>query len=229
MRSPAPWLPRQHAALPVRADLEAALTVELASVVAGARRRALRDGDRQIDTAHLLHSLLEQGPEVRAVFGSPAQVARVLGYLVQRSIGYGLAWQGSVEDSGALPVVREGGAPRLPSPGAVRPDTAQAAGAALPHLPGWSPSAVTALAGALARARLRGNTRAEGIDVLARIAADLDCRAAEVLRRAGVDVPLLAARIAERVSAGPAARSAPGLPARKRLDMCHRGDGADGC
>jgi hypothetical protein len=88
---------------------------------------------------------------------------------------------------------------------------------------------VTALAGALARARLRGDTRAEGIDVLARIAADRDCRAAEVLRRAGVDVPLLAARIAERVSAGPAARSAPGLPARKHLDMCHRDDGADGC
>ncbi|WP_244258317.1 Clp protease N-terminal domain-containing protein [Streptomyces sp. Tu 2975] len=209
MRSPAPWLPRQHPAAPVRADLEAALTVELASVVAGARRRVLRDGDRQIDTAHLLHSLMEQDPGVRAAFGSPAHVARVLGYLVQRSIGYGLAWRGSVEDSGALPVVREGGAPWLPWRDAVAPDTAQApggqAGAALPDLPGWSPSAVAALVGALARARKRGDTRAEGIDVLARIAADRDCRAAEVLRRAGIDVSLLAARIAEQVSAGPAA------------------------
>ncbi|WP_435877886.1 Clp protease N-terminal domain-containing protein [Streptomyces kurssanovii] len=209
MRSPAPWLPRQHPAAPVRADLEAALTVELASVVAGARRRVLRDGDRQIDTAHLLHSLMERDPEVRAVFGSPAQLARVLGYLVQRSIGYGLAWRGSVEDSVALPVVGEGGAPRLPSPGTAVPGTAQApgrsAGAALPDLPGWSPSAVAALVGALATARLRGDTRAAGIDVLARIAADRDCRAAEVLRRARVDVSVLAARIAERVSAGPAA------------------------
>ncbi|WP_307705311.1 Clp protease N-terminal domain-containing protein [Streptomyces sp. V1I6] len=198
VRSPAPWLSRQHPAAPVRADLEAALTVELASVVAGARRRVLRDGDRQIDTAHLLHSLMEQDPRVRAAFGSPAHVARVLGYLVQRSIGYGLAWQGSVEDSGALPVVREGGAPRLSSPVTVP-------GTALPDLPGWSPSAVAALAGALARARLRGDARAEGVDVLARIAADRDCRGAEVLRRAGADVSLLAARIAEPVSAGPAA------------------------
>jgi hypothetical protein len=205
VRSPAPWLPRQHPAAPVRADLEAALTVELASVVAGARRRVLRDGDRQIDTAHLLHSLMEQDPQVRAAFGSPGHVARVLGYLVQRSIGYGLAWQGSVEDSGALPVVREGGAPRLPSPVTVAPDASRVPGTALPDLPGWSPSAVAALAGALARARLRGDTRAEGIDVLARIAADRDCRGAEVLRRAGVDVSLLAARIAEPVSAGPAA------------------------
>lgn len=173
-------------------------------MAAGARRRVLRDGDRQIDTAHLLHSLLEQDPEVRAAFGSPSQVARVLGYLVQRSIGYGLAWQGSVEDSGALPVRRESGAPRrLPTPGTVAPGTPD--GAALPELPGWSPPAVAALTGALARARLRGDARAEGIDVLACMAADRDCRAAEVLRRAGVDVSQLAARIAERVSAGPAA------------------------
>lgn len=210
VRSPAPWLPRQHPAAPVRADLEAALTVELASVAAGARRRVLRDGDRQIDTAHLLHSLMEQDPEVRAVFGSPTQVARVLGYLVQRSIGYGLAWQGSVEDSGALPVTGDGGATRrLPSSDPAAPDRSRAPGrpdgVALPELPGWSPSAVAALAGALAGARLRGDARPEGIDVLARIAADRDCRAAEVLRRAGVDVSLLAARIAERASAGPAA------------------------
>ena len=80
-----------------RVDNDARLTPELAAVVAGARRRALRDGDRQIDTAHLLHSLLESDPEVRAVFeGGDPQVARLLSYLVQRSIGYGLRWLSSV-------------------------------------------------------------------------------------------------------------------------------------
>ena len=86
-----------------RVDNDARLSDELASVVAGARRRAVRDGDRQIDTAHLLHSLLESDPEVRAVFGEGPQIARLLGYLVQRSIGYGLRWQSTVEDSGAYP------------------------------------------------------------------------------------------------------------------------------
>lgn len=76
-------------------------------MVSGARRRALRDGDRVIDTAHLLHSLLECDPEVRAVFESGPQLARLLAYLVQRSIGYGLRWQGGVEDSGAVPVVTQ--------------------------------------------------------------------------------------------------------------------------
>ncbi|MCZ4513287.1 peptidase, partial [Streptomyces sp. ActVer] len=94
---------------PVRVDIEARLGAELAAVVIGARRRALRDGDRQIDTAHLLHTLLESDPEVREVFDSGPQVARLLGYLVQRSIGYGLRWQSSVEDSGAIPVVTEDG------------------------------------------------------------------------------------------------------------------------
>ncbi|MFE4515464.1 Clp protease N-terminal domain-containing protein, partial [Kitasatospora sp. NPDC056783] len=40
----------------------------LATVVAAARRRALRDGDRQVDTAHLLHALVESDPEARAAF-----------------------------------------------------------------------------------------------------------------------------------------------------------------
>ncbi|AKN73544.1 peptidase [Streptomyces sp. PBH53] len=74
-------------------------------MVAGARRRAVRDGDRQTDTAHLLHALLEHDPEARAAVGGPQRLARLLGYLVQRSIGYGLRWQGSVEDSGAIPLV----------------------------------------------------------------------------------------------------------------------------
>ncbi|MET9518078.1 Clp protease N-terminal domain-containing protein [Streptomyces sp. NPDC002994] len=173
MQSRTPRVPQQPA--PHCADIDARLTAELASVVAGARRRALRDGDRQIDTAHLLHSVIETDPEVRAAFdGGPPQVARVLGYLVQRSIGYGLRWQGAVEDSGTVPVVRD------------------SAGVA-----GWSPAAVTAMEGALERATARGDQRARGLDLLAVLASDAECRAVEVLRRAGVDAELLAGRLFE--------------------------------
>ncbi|WP_412180657.1 Clp protease N-terminal domain-containing protein [Streptomyces sp. ADMS] len=165
-----------------RVDNDARLTAELAAVVAGARRRALRDGDRQIDTAHLLHTLLESDPDVCAVFeGGGPQVARLLGYLVQRSIGYGLRWQSSVEDSGALPVV----------PGA--------AGTA-----GWSPVAAGALEEACERAGRRGDARAHGIDLLAAIVEDPKCRAVEVLRRGGVDAGELLVRVhqVERTAAG---------------------------
>lgn len=179
VQSPTPRVPQQPAA--PRTEIESRLTVELASVVAGARRRALRDGDRQIDTAHLLHSLIESDPEVRSVVGSGPQVARVLGYLVQRSIGYGLRWQGSVEDSGTLPVVGERRERRESEVG----------------VSGWSPSAVTAMESALGRAGLRGDARARGIDLLACLAADRECRAVEVLKRAGVDAELLAGRITE--------------------------------
>ncbi|MFJ9041997.1 Clp protease N-terminal domain-containing protein [Streptomyces sp. NPDC102406] len=142
---------------------------ELASVVAGARRRALRDGDPQIDTAHLLHSLLEADPEVRSVFADKVQVARLLGYLVQRSIGYGLQWRGAVEDSGAVPVV--GGAPA------------------------WSPYVAAAMEAAVERAVSRGDAWARGVDVLAALAADAECRAVEVLGRAGVDLEGLRQRL----------------------------------
>lgn len=179
-----PRIPRQstteHGAN--RVDNDARLTAELAAVVAGARRRALRDGDRQIDTAHLLHTLLESDPAVCAVFeGGGAQVARLLGYLVQRSIGYGLRWQSSVEDSGALPVL----------PGA--------AGTA-----GWSPIAAGALEEACERAGRRGDALARGVDLLAAIVVDPQSRAVEVLRRGGVDAGELLARIAhaEQVEAG---------------------------
>ncbi|MFF1422727.1 Clp protease N-terminal domain-containing protein [Streptomyces sp. NPDC058280] len=176
MQSPLPRVPEQPAptpadSVPRRAEIEARLTTELASVVAGARRRAHRDGDAQIDTAHLLHSLLETDPEVRAAFDSGAQVARVLGYLVQRSIGYGLRWQGTVEDSGAVPLVRK-----------------QA-------VTGWSPPAVAAMGHALNRAAVRGEPRAGGPDLLAALAADRVCRAVEVLERAGVDTRSLAGRL----------------------------------
>ncbi|MFF8916991.1 Clp protease N-terminal domain-containing protein [Streptomyces sp. NPDC015032] len=177
MQNRTPRIPQQPA--PNHAEFGARLTVELAAVVTGARRRALRDGDRQIDTAHLLHSLIESDPEVRASFEGGPQLAKVLGYLVQRSIGYGLRWQGSVEDTGAVPVVRD--------PGSAGRDTG---------VEGWSPSAVSAMAGAHERAELRGDERAGGLDLLAALATDHECRAVEVLVRAGVDAGQLAARIA---------------------------------
>ncbi|MEU0760730.1 Clp protease N-terminal domain-containing protein [Streptomyces microflavus] len=174
MQNRTPRIPEQPAPTPVGPD--ARFTVELASVVTGARRRALRDGDRQIDTAHLLHSLIESDPEVREAFDGGPRLAKVLGYLVQRSIGYGLRWQGSVEDSGAVPVLRD------------------------PATEGWSPSAVTAMEDALHRAGLRGEPRAGGLDLLAALAADGECRAVEVLARAGVDARWLSGRAAERTA-----------------------------
>ncbi|MFC9244544.1 Clp protease N-terminal domain-containing protein [Streptomyces sp. NPDC057136] len=174
MQNRTPRIPEQPA--PTRAELDASFTLELTSVVTGARRRALRDGDRHIDTAHLLHSLIESDPEVRAAFAGGPQLARVLGYLVQRSIGYGLRWQGAVEDSGAVRQVRE------------------------PAVDGWSPSAVAAMAEARARAERRGESRAGGLDLLAALAADPECRAVEVLDRAGVDAVWLADRTADRIA-----------------------------
>jgi len=147
-----------------REDVDAVLSPELASVLAGARRRAVRDGDRQIDTAHLLHSLLETDPQVREAFDGGPRLARLLGYLVQRSIGYGLQWQGTVEDSGVVPVVTG---------------------------LGWSPAAAAAMERALDRAERRGDARARGVDLLAALAADRECRAVEVLGRAGVDTESL--------------------------------------
>ncbi|MFJ4850482.1 MULTISPECIES: Clp protease N-terminal domain-containing protein [unclassified Streptomyces] len=149
------------------------LTVELRSVTAGARRRAVRDGDDRVDTAHLLHSLLENDPRAReAVDGAAGggQAARVLGYLVQRSIGYGMRWRDAVEDSGALSVLTPLGAP------------------------GWSPAATTAIGAAVARAHERGVAQADGGDLLAALLADPACRAVEVLRAAGVDPERLPAR-----------------------------------
>ncbi|WBO67668.1 Clp protease N-terminal domain-containing protein [Streptomyces camelliae] len=170
-------------------DDDAVLGAELAAVVAGARRRALRDGDRQIDTAHLLHSLLEHDSEVRAAVGAPERLARLLGYLVQRSIGYGLRWQGSVEDSGALAVVT---APTVPG---VR-DAPDASGARdARDTPAWSPAAAAAIADAHERARHRGEPRPAGTDLLAALTADPGTRAVEVLERAGIPAHALGTRI----------------------------------
>ncbi|WP_229877091.1 Clp protease N-terminal domain-containing protein [Streptomyces bluensis] len=186
-----PRIPRQSAAGHDRtsrdrtgAEPDARLTDELAAVIAGARRRALRDGDRQIDTAHLLHTLLESDPEVRAVFGDGPRIARLLGYLVQRSIGYGLRWQSGVEDSGAVPV--------------------------LTGVAGWSPVAAGALEGAYGRAARWGRVRARGIDLLAAIIADPESRAVEVLGRAGI----AADELSERIEGGQAGRPAGGDAAR---------------
>ncbi|WP_326701541.1 peptidase [Streptomyces sp. NBC_01754] len=154
----------------------APLTAELAAVASGARRRAARDGDRYTDTAHLLHSLIESDPEVREMLDDGPQPARVLGYLVQRSIGYGLRWQGTREDSGAFPA--------LPAPGAEA----------------WSPSAAAALDRAVRGATLRGEPRAGGVDLLAALVADPHCRAVEVLERAGADAAGLAMRVAGRLA-----------------------------
>ncbi|MGW1895685.1 Clp protease N-terminal domain-containing protein [Streptomyces sp. NPDC002004] len=156
---------------PTRAEPDVRLTAELASALAGARRRAVRDGDRLIDTAHLLHSLLESDPAVRASLADGSQIARVLGYLVQRSIGYGLRWQVTVEDSGSVPVACEAG---------------------------LSPAAATAMAAACERAARRGELLAEGVDLFAAMVADPECRAVEVLRRAGVDETELLRRLDER-------------------------------
>ncbi|MGY0022454.1 Clp protease N-terminal domain-containing protein [Streptomyces sp. cg35] len=168
MQSPIPSDATAHGH-PQEETPDARLSDELALVVAAARRRAVRDGDRQIDTAHLLHSLLETDPEVRDAFADGGQVARLLGYLVQRSIGYGLQWQGAVEDSGAVPVVS--------------------------GVPGWSPVAAAAMESGVERAAGRGDERARGVDVLAALAADVECRAVEVLGRAGVDVAGLRTRL----------------------------------
>ena len=163
-----PRMPPQPAERgPNRVELDARLSAELLSAMAGARRRAARDGDRQIDTAHLLHSLLESDPQVRLVFDGDV-LARLLGYLVQRSIGYGLQWQSRVEDSGAPPVV---------------PET------------GWSPAAAFAMDAARKRSEQRGDPQARGLDLLAALAADTECRAVEVLGRAGVRAVELEARI----------------------------------
>lgn len=162
---------------PNHAEVEPRLTDELASVLTAARRRALRDEDRQIDTAHLLHTLLESDPAVRAAFGDDPRIARLLGYLVQRSIGYGLRWQGNVEDSGALPVTVAGVA-------------------------GWSPAAARALEQAYERARWRGEERVHGVDLLASIVSSPASRAVEVLGSAGIDAKALARRIEAGAGAG---------------------------
>ncbi|MFE0701430.1 Clp protease N-terminal domain-containing protein [Streptomyces sp. NPDC058872] len=164
-----------------RAELAPLLTPTLAAVVSGARRRALRDGDRQVDTAHLLHALVESDPGARATLEGDGRLPRVLGYLVQRSIGYGLRWQGSVEESAVRRLLPAARGPEAPHP----------------RNSPCSPAATAALEGAFRRAAARGESQARGTDLLAALTVDAESRAVEVLRRAGVDPAVLAARIDE--------------------------------
>ncbi|MCG3039887.1 peptidase, partial [Streptomyces sp. S1A] len=148
----------------------AALGPGPAAALSSARRRAVRDGDRQVDTAHLLHGLVESDPAVRAALGGTARLTRILGYLAQRSIGYGLRWRRTVEGAaGAAGTATAQETPAAASAGAL----------------GWSPAATAALEDALRRARARGGVRVEGTDLLDALFADPCCRAVEVLRRAG--------------------------------------------
>ncbi len=151
---------------------------ELRAVLAAARRRASRDAEASVDTAHLLHSLLEYDPACRARLtradcgtagaGRPHRAVRVLGYLAQRAIGYGMRWRGVVEESARRAAV--------PGPG---PDR-------------LSPAAAVAWADAVVRSAARGATAVEGSDLLAALAADPGCRAGQVLWAAGVDPRRLA-------------------------------------
>lgn len=188
-----PRIPRQSAREQgrppqVAPDGDARLSAELAAVVSGARRRALRDGDRQIDTAHLLHSLLEADPEACAVFEDEPHLPRLLGYLVQRSIGYGLRWQGTVEDSGAVPVVT--------ADGTFGADSATAAAE------GLSPLAAEAMEYAWVRAGHRDGGPARGVDLLAGILVDPGSRAVEVLARAGIDADDVRVRLGDLLPGG---------------------------
>ncbi len=199
-------------------DDTAGLSDELAAVLAAARRRAVRDGDRQTDTAHLLHTLLESDPEVRAAVGGGPRIARLLGYLVQRSIGYGLRWQSTVEDSGALPVVTKTDAATRTDAVTTRTDAvtnadatdaarAAAAGAGVAAPDRRSPLASAALEHARERAARRGGGPARGVDLLAGLLLDPESRAVEVLARAGIDAREAAARLdndAEDLPGGPA-------------------------
>jgi hypothetical protein len=212
-----PRIPRQSPRRPAAhgTDDIPGLAAEAATALAAARRRAVLDGDRQVDTAHLLHSLLEHDPRVRAAFGGGPQLARLLGYLVQRSIGYGLRWQSGVEDSVALPAVTTvedlGPQPRVTaveSPGRTS-GTAGAADGSLPDagvtgvgatpvvtaVEGVSPLAAALLEQVCGRAARRAGAAARGLDLLAAIVAEPSARAVEVLAHAGVDVHELRARI----------------------------------
>lgn len=87
--------PLRATAFPVFAHQEeAALAGTLAVVAARARRRALRAGDPEVDTGHLLHALLETDESALGVAAPlPVQATRLMGYLVQRSIGFGRLWR----------------------------------------------------------------------------------------------------------------------------------------
>ncbi|OIJ66952.1 Clp protease N-terminal domain-containing protein [Streptomyces mangrovisoli] len=172
---------------PRRPDNDVGLSAELAAALAAARRRALRDGDRQIDSAHLLHALVESDPQARAAFGEGPHVARLLGYLVQRSIGYGLRWQTGVENAPAVAPAGE--------TSTARPRALVSAAPAGVQAEDFSPLAAEALARAAAAAARRDGGPARGTDLLAALLAEPGARAVEVLTHAGIDAAEPAARL----------------------------------
>jgi hypothetical protein len=115
-----------------------------------------------VDTGHLLHSILESDPgALLAAAPVSAQAGRLMGYLAQRSIGFGRRWQ-SVSET-----------------------TAEASASDWPS--GWSRAAARALEGARDRARRRGADEADGIDLLAELVSDPGSRAVEILWATGID------------------------------------------
>lgn len=142
----------------------------LGLVTARARRRAVRTGDTEIDTGHLLHALLESDERALGLVApQPTQATRLMGYLAQRAIGFGRDW--------------------LPGEGAGVPGPRRS----VP--PGWSRSAAAALGRAELAALIRDGGEPEVLDLLAELVGDAECRAAEVLLGAGVDLEGAAARV----------------------------------
>jgi hypothetical protein len=139
---------------------EPALHGALAVVAARARRRALRAGDPEVDTGHLLHALLETDESALDVAAPlPTQATRLMGYLVQRAIGFGRLWRFG---EGVTDRERE-----------------RSAGLA------WSATARRALERAA-----HGEVHGDGetvLDLLRELAAVPDSRAVEILRGAGID------------------------------------------
>ncbi|MCD0484442.1 Clp protease N-terminal domain-containing protein [Streptacidiphilus sp. ASG 303] len=164
----------------------------LGAVAAAARRRAARAGDEAVDTGHLLHSLLESdAAALEAAAPLPRQAVRLMGYLVQRSIGFGRGWRATAEQPGA-DADAEGDADADAEGGAV-PDTAGAeAPRSAPDRPGLSGAAVAALEEAAARPE----ALPVGHRLLAALLADPDSRAAQILRSSGIDPVAVRARCA---------------------------------
>ncbi len=88
----------------------------------------------------------------------------MLGYLVQRSIGYGLRWQESAEEAGLT-----------------SPEDDCATGWS-----GWSPAAAGRGQARPPAGRGARRRQADALDLLAAMTSDPACRAVDVLRRAGV-------------------------------------------
>ncbi|MFJ6216914.1 Clp protease N-terminal domain-containing protein [Streptomyces sp. NPDC092296] len=153
------------------------LPAALRAVVAAARRRATRAGDGEVDTGHLLHSLLESDPDALAAAAPrPEQTARLMGYLVQRSIGFGRPWRAVAESR--CPTRSTGGpaVPPLAARGAVGPR--------------WSAAA----AAALERAVRRAADGPGGLPLLAALAADPASRSGQILCSVGIDPAVVRAR-----------------------------------